>query len=319
MNEEQVEAEIAHIQELISKHRNNLRQYQKQAADYGASDIPIPLRNKIESEQKTVDTYDRALTVLQYQLEELQQQISATPQKPLILPPHRSSKASYEEVDEVYSAQTTEVAPSSIYQTSDENPFVLLGETLFDPYARQKLLAGIAGFAVICGILLFAVSSCAEANAVKLRDDFIISDGLGSWRSQGVISVVPEDRASASSDPQLTPRPNNYNGSVQVDSGAVLYRFIANNNSLSDAFLAKAWCKAPLNSECVLFLGRLEEGMNKRDTGNNQIIKRAGTGQWESMQVEFEPKDRGGVYVFMYVIGGNSSANFDNIEVRQTR
>ena len=166
------------------------------------------------------------------------------------------------------------------------------------------LLLKIFSIPIAFALILIFITIEAEGNKCP-RDyclDFEYSEGLGLWKSDGTAPTIINGQAYNRSD------------SVQIPASdrSIIYKQLGPSFT-GERFKFTVWCKAPLATSCRIYVGTLETGLNPPIADSPRTMVRAGTGNWESLELNFTLQNDEDLYVFLYSEGEKNALLFSDL------
>jgi len=314
--------EFEHLSQLLVQHLRNLRVLETQAATFGSSNIPLHLQNQIYAEKQKISHLRKNLAAVTSQDMPDGQGINFAQQARATRPSLLNNR--------MRSVTSSSQLPNTDYLLEDSDPIDnglqphldRLWLFLSDIHLGAALLTILVIISIIVGIYEFITYRLS----IKFEDDFRYSQGLGTWKSTGVVSIVDDDRAIIKStniptDTAVAPTsiPNYISpGAVQVisSSSAKIYHVIPGVASKGKVYLAESWCKAPQGATCTMFLGPRPDVIDTPPQADYRSVSRQGNGEWQSMVVSYELEQDENLFLFLYAQGKDVPVLFDEVLVR---
>lgn len=163
--------------------------------------------------------------------------------------------------------------------------------------------------AIITGIIIVIIIGSCTANQLsknRLSDSFSLSNGLGSWRTNGNVTLVQDGKDSVD---------GNKSGLQIQGANSYAFQVIEEKTTQAEIYTATVWCKAPIGGRCRLFLGDVQEGISLPISESNRTITRDGTGKWESMAITTNIDKDVRLAVFLYAESNSDAVTYDDISV----
>ena len=152
------------------------------------------------------------------------------------------------------------------------------------------------------------IASCVSSANKVLTEDFNQSAGLGSWRTNGDVTVIADNHEISNTKV--------ISGAVQLKgSESYLFHVLSDKTDFDTLYTGSVWCKAPIGSRCRIFIGSLQEGLSRPISESDNTIPRDGTGRWESMAVTVSIPRETKLALFLYAEGAAESVLYDEVRV----
>ena len=163
----------------------------------------------------------------------------------------------------------------------------------------------VGGFMMI--IALFAFRNYYSCSGNEFCQVFSTTQGLRSWKTFGQVSIIDEGREQTTDSMK-----------IQLISNAFAYQQMPTIAKQGEVYVMSVWCAAKIGSTCRIFLGNESEGFTLPKDGA-RVFSRAGTENWESMELTVTVQKDEQLTILLYGEGTEGSILFDNLIVKQKK
>ena len=224
--------------------------------------------------QTQIDDLNRQIRLLERELEKRQQQRA-----------YHASSADDEEEEYTYAPEPARVPQNDIRE-------------------GLILIAGMIGVVLLCTIFWSINSYFENRHTCKHQYclDFESDRGLREWKSDGVAPTIIDSESYNRSDGVRVP----------IAERSILYNNIGPSIK-GEQFRFVVWCKAPVDAQCRIFVGTQEQGTALPIINSERTITRLGTGNWESLEVNFDLVNDEDLFVFLYGEGKGKYITYSDL------